>query len=159
VPGWSDVAVFDGTSSQNAVVDAGFAGTVGGLMVSSAYQGSLTVASNLTVTGALQNDGQLSIQNGTLTLDGGGQGAGTFNVGNGGVLQFAGGTFTAFQGAALQGGGQVVIGGGAGQQAAVTVAAGATEQAQANTTLAAGGSIGGAGTYVIGGPFNWTGAR
>jgi fibronectin-binding autotransporter adhesin len=158
VPGPLDVARFDGTSSKNAIFDANFGDQIGQVEITSTYQGTVQVATNLSVAGSLQNDGQLEVQSGTLTLNGGGWGSGQFMVDNGGTLLFNNGTYTALQGTAFLGLGLVQVGGGGGDQNVgnVDVAAGATVNAPANGTLAAGGAISGAGNYTIGGQFTWT---
>ncbi|MFH1746454.1 MAG: Ig-like domain-containing protein, partial [Planctomycetota bacterium] len=97
VPGENDILVFNDTSDSNAVFDAGFANSVGGLLIDADYDGTITLASDLEldgdfvqnggafVTGAhkldiagdlLVTDGDLTIQNecevsGNITQTGG----------------------------------------------------------------------------------------
>ncbi|MBM4090675.1 MAG: calcium-binding protein, partial [Planctomycetes bacterium] len=52
-PGADDVLVFNGTSSDAAVFDAGFGPSVGGLLIGNAYRGRITLTSDLTITGDL----------------------------------------------------------------------------------------------------------
>ena len=42
VPGSGDIAVFDGTSTKDSVIDAGFGGSLQGLQINSGYTGTIT---------------------------------------------------------------------------------------------------------------------
>src|SRR6266705_4496023 len=50
VPGSGDVAVFDGTSTKDATIDPGYAGSVAGIQINSGYTGTITHASGATLT-------------------------------------------------------------------------------------------------------------
>ena len=52
VPGPGTTVIFDGTSSKNAIVDPGFAGTVAAVQINSGYTGTVSLDEGLTVTGA-----------------------------------------------------------------------------------------------------------
>ena len=94
VPGAGDVAVFDGTSTKDATIDAAFAGSVAGIQINSGYTGTITHASGATLTvggsGFVQSAGTFTGGvnnidcNSTFTLNGG-----TFNAPSG-TLAFAG---------------------------------------------------------------------
>jgi hypothetical protein len=51
VPTTTDIVVFDGTTTTNAIIDAGFGGTVAGVQINSGYTGSITPNRSLTVNG------------------------------------------------------------------------------------------------------------
>ena len=57
VPSSSDVAIFDRTSSKNAVLDAGFPTTLHGLVIEDSYGGVITQTINLALTADLQAHG------------------------------------------------------------------------------------------------------
>ena len=90
VPGSGDVAIFDGTSTKDATVDPGFAGSVAGIQIDSGYTGTITHTSGATLTvggnGFVQSVGSFTGGinniniNGAFTLDGG-----TFNAPSGTV--------------------------------------------------------------------------
>lgn len=48
-PTSADIAVFDGTSTKDATVDATFGGSVAGLQINSGYSGTVTLARSLTI--------------------------------------------------------------------------------------------------------------
>src|SRR5215475_13226742 len=81
VPGAGDIAVFDGTSTKDAVIDAGFTGAVDGFQINAGYTGTITQA----ITFSIGNSGFS-------------QSSGTFTPGNvvlncNGVFNLSGGTF------------------------------------------------------------------
>lgn len=86
VPGASDIAVFDGTSTKDATIDAGFAGTVAGIDINSGYTGTITQATALTV--------------GTSRFDqeGGAFVGGTDTITMNGIVYLDAGTFTSTSG-------------------------------------------------------------
>jgi hypothetical protein len=80
VPGSSDLALFDGTSDKDAVIDAGFGGTVDGIQITSNYDGTITQSRSLVVevqnfnqAGGVWNGGSqtLDINDGSFTVSGG----------------------------------------------------------------------------------------
>ena len=97
VPGSSDNAIFDGTSTDPCTVDS--AATVASLSINSGYTDTITMSANLTITGAFTlGDGTLSA--GSYTLDIGGDAdfsaGGTFTCGTSTLeLTGANSTFTA----------------------------------------------------------------
>lgn len=131
-------ATKDGT--QPALINAGILTKTGGASVS--Y-----------LNPAMNNQGTLQVQSGTLRLQGGGQHSGTYVVDAGTEIQCTTGTFTWQDGARLQGDGRCLINGGtvsAADLATATVDPGAT------LTLS-GGFVGGNGNYQIHGTFDWQG--
>lgn len=50
VPGSGDIAVFDGTSTKDATIDAAFAGSVAGMQINAGYTGTITQASGVSLT-------------------------------------------------------------------------------------------------------------
>lgn len=102
-PGAGDVAIFNGTSTKNATIDATFTGSLAGVNITSAYTGTITQARSLTVgtTGWVMAGGTFTGSadtldlNGVFTLSGGIFTAptGTFSV-SGTFTHTAGGTFT-----------------------------------------------------------------
>jgi fibronectin-binding autotransporter adhesin len=110
-PGSADVAVFNGTSTNNAVADEGFGGAVASIQINSGYTGTISLGRSLQVlglfkqvTGTFSAAGQ-SLDIKTFTLTGGSftassgitsikaamtiAGASTFNA-NGGTVDFYG---------------------------------------------------------------------
>ncbi len=86
LPDASDIATFDGTSTKNATIDSGFAGSVAGIDINSGYTGTITQARTLTI--------------GTSNFD---QAAGTFtgasqSITISGSFILSGGTFTSTSG-------------------------------------------------------------
>ncbi|HKE55401.1 MAG TPA: hypothetical protein VKB46_01825, partial [Pyrinomonadaceae bacterium] len=101
VPGAGDIAVFDGTSTKDAVIDAGFAGAVDGLQINAGYTGTITQAITFSIgnSGFSQSSGTFTPGNVVLNCNGVfNQSGGTFNAPTG-TLNFAnnvtvtGGTF------------------------------------------------------------------
>ncbi|MFH1712226.1 MAG: hypothetical protein ABH846_03260 [Patescibacteria group bacterium] len=101
-PGSGDIAIFDGTNTKDAAIDASFAGSVAGIDINSGYTGTITQARSLTVGASnyAQDDGafiggtqQIDL-NGTFTMTGGTFTAtsGDFNI-QGTLNTSAGGTF------------------------------------------------------------------
>jgi len=101
-PGAADIATFDGTSTKNATIDAGFAGSVAGIDINTGYTGIITQARTITVgtsnydqaAGTFTGSADTMTVNGTFTLS-----SGTFTAPSG-TLQLAsnfthtaGGTF------------------------------------------------------------------
>ncbi len=86
IPGASDDVVFDATSSNNSVIDAGHAGSVLSISVNSGYGGEITQSRSLTV-GA----GGFTQATGTFT-------GGSAEIDINGSLTMTGGTFTATSG-------------------------------------------------------------
>ncbi|HLJ93479.1 MAG TPA: hypothetical protein VKU02_09850 [Gemmataceae bacterium] len=78
VPGPGDIAVFNNTANNgNSVVDPGFAGTIGGVILDSTWGATLTIQNTLTITGSSSwasgfiNGGTAGLVNtGTLTVTG-----------------------------------------------------------------------------------------
>src|SRR3989344_2004157 len=83
VPVSGDTVTFDGTSTNNSTVDAGFAGTITTMNINSGYTGTITLARSLTVSGNFTqnagtfagadqtldlNDGSFSLTSGTFTV-------------------------------------------------------------------------------------------
>ncbi len=117
-PAAGDTVVFDGTSSKDVTVDAGFAGTIAVVQMNTGYSGTITLARSFTVTSTftqsagifngsnqtmsvtgtftLNSGASFTSTSGTLTLSGSAtiNSAATFNN-NGGIVTFAGtGTVT-----------------------------------------------------------------
>ncbi|MFA5946467.1 MAG: hypothetical protein WC813_00395 [Patescibacteria group bacterium] len=88
VPVSGDVVVFDGTSTKDSTIDAGFAGTITSLSINSGYTGTITMARSLTMTSTYtQADGTFSQGAQTLTIAGNfAHTAGTFNANTGTVV-------------------------------------------------------------------------
>jgi len=86
-PGAPTTVIFNGTSSKNALVDAGFLGTVAAVQINSGYAGTVSLNENLTVTGAFtESAGTFSAGANTLFVGGNFTvSAGTFNAGTGTV--------------------------------------------------------------------------
>ncbi|MBN2295031.1 MAG: hypothetical protein JXM70_21560, partial [Pirellulales bacterium] len=84
-PDADDILVFDDTSGDNAVFDADFEGTVGGILVSDGYTGRITLESDITI------DGDLDIAGGTFD-------AGDHDLEIDGDLHVQGGHFEASSG-------------------------------------------------------------
>ena len=63
VPLATDNVVFNGTSAKVAVVDAGFGGAVGGIIITDAYGGSISFGRSLAVAGYYNQDGGTVIVN------------------------------------------------------------------------------------------------
>ncbi len=83
---------FDSTSSENAIIDAGFSNSIGHLTIASSYSGQIAQDAGLTVSGDWNQDG------GTFT-----GGSSTLDIG--GAFDLTGGTFTAPTGLMSVGGG------------------------------------------------------
>src|SRR5881409_4058189 len=93
IPGAGDVAVFDGTSTNDSTIDAGFAGSVAGIQINAGYTGTVTKAAGVTLTvgssgysqatGTFTGGNSALDINGTFTLSGG-----TFNAPSG-TLNFS----------------------------------------------------------------------
>ena len=95
VPGSSDVATFDATSTKNATIDASFGGSVSGVNIASGYTGIITQARSLTVGDSdyTQADGTFAMSTFTMTMGGDGSDfiktGGTFNEETG-TVEFTG---------------------------------------------------------------------
>ena len=85
VPQTGDIAVFDGTNSKNATIDAAF--TVSGIQIGSGYAGTITHA-----------PGNALVVNGNLIQNGGAFTGSTADIDINGQLDITGGTFTASNG-------------------------------------------------------------
>jgi len=87
VPGAGTTVIFNGTSSKNALVDTGFAGTVAAVQVNAGYTGTISLNENLTVQGAFtEASGTFSAGADTLFVAGNfTYTAGAFNAGTGTV--------------------------------------------------------------------------
>jgi filamentous hemagglutinin family protein len=75
VPTAADTVTFDGTSTANSEVDAGFAGTVATVVVNPGYTGTISQSINLTVTGNFTLNGtngstQWNVSSNTLDVGG-----------------------------------------------------------------------------------------
>jgi RHS repeat-associated protein len=81
VPGASDTAIFNNTSTKAAIVDTGFAGTVAAIQINSGYTGTLTLKE------ALNDTGSFSQAAGILKTNG-------FTLSVGGNTSITGGTFS-----------------------------------------------------------------
>jgi hypothetical protein len=119
------------------------------------------------------NSGTVSVQSGTLNLDGGGTETGSLSVATGNTLQFAGQTFNFNAGAALSGAGAITFTGGTcnfnsgstfnptgtvqiGGTAAATVNVNSTQSISA-LILGSSGILAGTGTLNTTGLISWTG--
>jgi autotransporter-associated beta strand protein len=94
VPDAGSAAVFNGTSTKNATVDAPFSGTIGRLTIEPAYSGIITLDRSLTL-GALAGTGTINLGNNTLTT-GGDNSTTTFSgtiSGSGGLTKNGTGSF------------------------------------------------------------------
>ncbi|QQR82955.1 hypothetical protein IPJ72_03965 [Candidatus Peregrinibacteria bacterium] len=69
LPGLGDVVQFDGTSSKNADIDAGFSGEVQGVVFAAGYTGTVSQQAALTVGTAGWNQAAGTFQGGTQTID------------------------------------------------------------------------------------------
>jgi hypothetical protein len=90
IPGSTDTATFDSTSTKNATVDASYAGSVQGIDINTGYSGTITLSRSITI-GNLnydQNAGQFDAGSQTIDLNG------TFAL-TGGIFNATTGTFTA----------------------------------------------------------------
>lgn len=67
----ADIAIFDGTSTKDATIDASFGGEVSGLQINSGYSGTITMARSLTVGSDdfSQATGTFAMGSETLTLN------------------------------------------------------------------------------------------
>ncbi len=102
VPGASDIATFDGTSTKDATIDSGFAGSVAGIDINSGYTGIITQARTLTIgssnfdqaAGTFTGATQAIDLNGSFILSGGAFTAtsGSFTIETN--ITITGGTFT-----------------------------------------------------------------
>ncbi len=88
-PTGSDIAFFDSTSTTNASIDGSFAGSVGGLTISTGYSGTITQARSLTIgsSGYSQSTGTFTGATQTIDLNG------TFSL-TGGIFTSTSGTFS-----------------------------------------------------------------
>jgi hypothetical protein len=140
--------VFNGTSSKNAVVDAGFAGTVAAVQINSGYGGTVSLNENLTVTanfteaaGIFSAGASTLFVAGNFTVSGG-----TFNAGTGTVtFNQSGGTTNS----------TVTVSAPAVTFNNVTVAQGAPVASNVLNVLAISGSITVNGTFTYAGD-TWT---
>src|SRR5207302_8066934 len=81
VPGSSDTPIFDGNSSKNSTVVAGFAGTIGNLTINTGYTGTITLGRSLTINGSYtQAAGTFTAGSNALTTGGFTLSGGTFNA-------------------------------------------------------------------------------
>jgi Bacterial Ig domain len=87
VPGAGTTVIFNGTSSKNALVDSGFAGTVAAVQINAGYTGTVSLNENLTVQGAFSEaSGTFNAGADTLFVAGNfTYTAGVFNAGTGTV--------------------------------------------------------------------------
>ena len=116
VPGAGNTPIFDGTSSRNSTVDAGFAGTIGNLNINTGYTGTIDLARSLTINSAFTqaagtfNGGSSAMSVGNFTLSGGTftSTSGTLTVA-GDWTHTAGGTFTHNNGTVVASGGTNVF--------------------------------------------------
>jgi hypothetical protein len=136
VPDAAATVVFDGTSSKNATVDAGFAGTVAGVEIDKGYSGTVALNEGLTVTGTFTE------QAGTYNANG-------YTTAVTGLTTVSGGAYLTATGAQTFTGGLTVAGGKfTGSTGTVTTA---------NVTLAGGNLTAPSGTLdVTGGNFTYT---
>src|SRR5690606_17619685 len=94
-PGTADIALFNGTSTKNAVVDVAFGGQVLGVNIASGYTGTVSLQRDLIVTTSdfIQASGTFDMGNFSLTISGSSadfrKTGGTFNEGTG-TLVFTG---------------------------------------------------------------------
>jgi uncharacterized delta-60 repeat protein len=71
VPDANDVVIFDATSTKASVIDAGFAGTVGGVALNSGYSGTLSLGRGLAIEGDFtQNSGIFDALSQSLDING-----------------------------------------------------------------------------------------
>jgi len=68
VPSSTDTVFFDATSAKNAVIDVAFGGTVGSLLISDQYAGSISFSGPLAVTGGYIQDGGTVIVSPAITF-------------------------------------------------------------------------------------------
>ncbi|MDO8335489.1 MAG: hypothetical protein Q7T74_01750 [Candidatus Saccharibacteria bacterium] len=154
LPGASDVATFDGTSTKDATIDAGFTGSVAGVDINSGYTGTITAARSLTVgssnfdqaSGTWAGGAQtLDINDGSFTVSGGVHTAttGTWTVersftSSGGTLTMTGATVT-FDGSTTDDDSTVTCTGSLGGSVVIAKTSGITDRP--DFTLAAGCTI------------------
>lgn len=84
-PTAASTVIFDATSSKNAVLDGGFAGTVAVVQINSGYSGTISLGQNLIITGNFtESAGNFSAGSSTLFVGGNvAVSGGTFNAGTG----------------------------------------------------------------------------
>lgn len=72
IPGSSDIAYFDGTSTKDATIDAGFAGDISGLSVNTGYSGTITQQTDLNIGLAdfYLNSGTYTVSSGNISVTG-----------------------------------------------------------------------------------------
>jgi hypothetical protein len=72
VPGVDDIATFDNTSDNNSKIDAGFAGSIGGIDINSGYDGEIIQQRSLTIGDSHYNqvDGTFTGATQDITLSG-----------------------------------------------------------------------------------------
>ena len=109
-PGAGTTVIFNGTSTKNAIVDSGFAGTVAAVQINSGYTGTITLSQNLIVTGAFTEsagtfdaNGFTTSVAGLTTVSGGTYLASTNTQTLTGGLTVSGGTFTGSTGTVTAG--------------------------------------------------------
>lgn len=79
-----DTVTFNGTSTNNSTVDAGFGGSIGPFSISAAYTGTITLARDLTITSTFtQSGGTLNASNQTINITTFNLTAGTFRASSG----------------------------------------------------------------------------
>ncbi len=113
VPGASDIAVFDATSTKDATIDATFAGSLAGMQINAGYTGVITQARTLTVgssnfsqaAGTFTGATQAITVNGTFTLSSGVFNATTGTMTLASTVTLSGGTFTPLTGTVTLSGG------------------------------------------------------
>ncbi len=89
-PNSSDIAIFDGTSDSNSTVDSGFTTSIGGIRMGPNYDGTVTLATPLGVSGSVViSGGTLDVSTSNYLLEAEGDfivyGDGTFNARSGTV--------------------------------------------------------------------------
>ena len=70
VPTNADIVTLNGSCTDSSTVDAGFAGTIGQLIIDSGYTGTLTLERSLTVTDANGGNGNVTLNDGVFDLNG-----------------------------------------------------------------------------------------
>ena len=96
VPAAADTATFNGTSSNNSTVDAGFGGTIATVKVNAGYTGTITLARSLTVSNTFsQAAGSFTAAGQALSMK---------------VFTLSGGSFTASSGTTSVGGALTISG-------------------------------------------------
>lgn len=84
-----DTVTFNGTSTNNSTVDAGFGGSIGVINVNSGYTGTITLAETLAVTSTMTvSAGTFTASNQSLSV------ASTFTLNTGGIFTASSGTTT-----------------------------------------------------------------